>query len=240
MAITREEFVDLVWQTARGHGVPYIRQTEVETLLKFVNRKLQEFVQRTRILYDDNVTFTTADTDDGTYDPADLDTFSREILEPEVVLIEGSPLLAANGKPGLWSVKEANDLPYDYRNVAAGQPQMAILFQSGAEYTIRLAPSPDDAYDGIVSGWVQHFDLLGEGVGDATELELPKASVDAAAQFIAGELCIPGSEGVAREAAESLSARGLAMGEKHAVRSMVLLQGPQVRGRRTGHRYCMN
>lgn len=240
MAITREEFIDLVWETARGHGVPYIRRTDGDALLKFINRKLQEFVERTRILYDDNVTFATTASDDGTYDPADLDTFSREILQPEVVFIEGQALLDASGKPGLWSVREANDLPYDYRNLADGQPQMAILFQSGAEFTFRLAPAPDAVYDGIVSGWVQHFDLLGADVNDGTELELPKASVDAAAQFIAGELCIPGAEGVAREAAEGLSARGIAMGEKHAVRSMVLLQGPQVRGRRTGHRYCMN
>jgi len=234
MATTVEEFEELVFAYARAHGQPFIKWQDRAKLRAYISRQLFRFVEQTKVLYDDNVTFDTTSSDDGTYDLLDTTIFSRAVLEPEVVLVESLPLLDTSGLPGLYSVSELNDLPFDYRTMTDGRPEYAALFPP---QTLRLAPAPDAAYDVTISGWVQHFDLTGSSVKDTTDMELGDGTVDAAAMFIAGEFIMVGGEGPSLAAGAGLSEKGLAMAKRASGRAASFLQGPTIRGRRTPSRY---
>jgi hypothetical protein len=230
MATTVEEFVKLVFTYARTHGQPFLKWQEQAELRAYISRQLFRFVEQTKVLYDDNVTFDTTASDDGTYDLMDTDVFSRAVLEPEVVLVEDAPLLGDDGLPGLVSVAQANDYAADYRTIARAQPQKALLIPP---QTLRLIPRPDAAYDVTVSGWVQHFDLTGASAYDTTPMEIGDGTIDAAAKYIAGEMILVGGEGPSLEAGNALIQIGLSQAKKASGRAASFLQGPMVRGRRT-------
>lgn len=234
MATTVEEFVKLVYAYARTHGQPFLKWQEQAELKAFIGRHLSVFVEQTKVLYDDNVTFDTTSTDDGTYDLLDTDVFSRAVLEPEVVLVEDLQLLDENGLPGLISVAEANDYAYDYRTTTRARPEKALLIPP---QTLRLIPRPDAAYDVTVSGWVQHTDIT--TMGDAADMEIGDTSIDAAAKYCAGELISVGGEGPGLAAGQSLMAQGLSQAKRAAGRAAAFLQGPTVRGRREPSLYSI-
>ena len=242
MATTREEYLELIYGYAKYHGQPWIEWQDQAKLRAFVTRELQAIVEDTKILYDDNVTFDTTSSDDGTYDLLNTDAtvgtaMSSAVLEPELVLVEDSPLLDYNGLPGLISVAEANDFAYDYRTTTRVRPQFACLFPPK---TLRLIPRPDAAYDVTISGWIQHFDLDGATVTDSTEMNLDARSVKGSAMAIAGELIMVGAQGAALEAARALVNAGRSQLVKASGRAATFLQGPTIRGRRLGSIYTLS
>ena len=245
---TLEQYLQLIFSFARNHGQPFLKWQEQAELRAFVNRELQAINEEKKLVYDENITFDTTATDSGYYDLMDDDKYVStlrtalkgstvyvQILELEVVLVEGSPLLDADGLPGLVSVAEANDWVYDYRTVTDAQPQKALQIPP---YVLRLIPAPNAVYDITLCGWIQHFDLT--TCLDTEVLWLDSGAVAGTAMKIAGELCMVGAEGPALEAAMGLSNRGMARLSKAASRAHSVLQGPQVRGRRTQEIYSLD
>lgn len=243
MAITLEEFEDLIFTYARSHGQPFIGWTERAKLRAFVNRHLQRINEEKKLVYDDNVTFATTSSDSGVYEfiPS-TDTYYSvrravyvQLLEPEIVLVEGAALIDFEGMPGLISVDEGNRQFYDYRTVADAQPQRAMLL-TGA---LRLIPAPDAAYDVTVCGWIRHFDLTADGTADTAELWIEDGAADPLAMAIAGELISVGSEGQTTQVGIGLAERGMAKLTKAASRAASLIQGQQVRRKRGASRYSL-
>jgi hypothetical protein len=235
-------FENLVYNYARAHGVPYISRSEQADFREFVSRKVRHFVEQTRCLYDDGVTFTLTSADDGTYDLLDEEVFSRAVLEPRIVLISTSassgfsPLLDNDSLPGLCSLADADDWGFDYRNVADAQPQKAMLFPP---QTLRLTPAPNTTYYGVISGWVQHIDLTAAAITDETDMELPETVLDACAHFCAGELILVGAEGPSVAAAIALANRGLELGSRYAAKASSMLLGDSARRSRRSPRYFL-
>ena len=241
MAITLEDFEDLVFTYARTHGQPFIKWSERAKLRAFIGRELQQIMEEKKLLYDDNITFDTASTDNGVYNLMAADTYVStartalngstvyvQILQPEYVSIEDSVLLGPNGKPGFWSVADASkQLWYDFRTVADAQPQYAVLIPP---YFMRLFPGPSATFDVTVAGWIQHFDIAEDGTADTKELWLDAGSVNGAAQAIAGSLCLVGAEGAGVQAAGALKQLGMDALTKAQGRAASLLQGQKIRG----------
>lgn len=226
--ITVEQFEELVFTYARTHGQPFIKWQDRANLREFISRQLRRFVEQTMVLYDDNVTFTTTSSDT-TYDLLNTGAtavFSKAVLQPEAVLVSGEYLLNEDDEPGLVSVAEANRWASNYRGLTRARPQKALLIPPS---TLRLIPQPDAAYSCVLCGWVQHTDLTASGIVDTTDLDLRHGSIDAAAQFIAGELLLPGAEGPTVAAAVALRDLGLNSAVKASSRAASFLQGRQVR-----------
>lgn len=217
--MTVETFEKRVWGFARAHGVPFISRTDAADFREFVSEKVQDFVAQTRILYDDNVTFTLSSSDTGYYELLDETIFSRPVLEPEVIFIDGNPLTDSDGLPGLVTVGEANDWVANYRSVTDATPQKAFVIQKGDSQVLRLMPAPDATYAGVIAGWVQHFSLTPESVDDSTEMVIPRAARQACIKYVAGELILIGAEGPSQQAAAALSQLGISEGQKHSVKA---------------------
>lgn len=180
--MTRLEFRELVERICKPFGRNYASGTaEVNSI---INERLQKFSELTRCIYDPQVTLT-LEAHTGSYRLDDPAVFSRPVVQPDIVVLDGTVLtevhaqdygtlgyypLADEGQPGSWFVR-----PGDY---------------------LVLLPTPDDAYTPCyVGGYVLHTALATSSTDDDEDIEIPATAQRAAAVYTAVALMYPFATG---------------------------------------------
>lgn len=176
------DFRSLVVHFSKVYGPPYILQSAYGDMDALISEVLKTFSAETRCIFKDDITGTLA-SGTGLYSLRDTTIFSREILEPTEVVVNGAvrPRVAQN------DYRAFNN---DYTQDTDAEPQRYILIPP---HHIRFHPDPDSAYAVRIMGWVVHQDMD----SDSDQIEIPPEYQRLAAKKAACELMKPyaGEEG---------------------------------------------
>lgn len=154
-----------------------------------LNRRLRAISVKLCI-FDPKIEFTmTAGTE--TYDLRDTVVFSRKIVQPRDVIINGNMLFTARGtRYGLWTVQELDKISPTWRTLGSGVPYRACW---APPTTLFVNPKPTqaviDAGNNYVSGQVLAADL--DANDTDAEPELPEETHMALAMLTACDVAKP-------------------------------------------------
>jgi hypothetical protein len=204
--MTIERFTNLVWETARYYGQPYLQIHEVVKLRELIQIRLDEYCARTGCLTSDRVTLTpvvgesSADllnTSDTT-----VISFGSRMASVENIFIEGAAMASYDSaNPGPSSAGLAASEMTGYLIADNGRP---TWWWMDNPKTVRFNCPFDQVYDDcFVSGRKLHS-LLSE-MTEHEELELDNMDIYAAADFCAARLLMVHS----RERGEALEKNAL-------------------------------
>ena len=226
----------IVTAAVSASGRDFTNNTSADQLV-VANRRIKMFCERTRVLYDDQITFDLSPNGsipaNGVYDLRDTTyTFGKAICWLDTVLIEGVPLRDPEGIPGLTPIGK---LPPGYQVQAASRPRCAVQL---SPTSVRLFPVPDQSYSNcFATGAILHPEINVAPFADGTQLSIPDEYCEAVAVFVAIGL-------IQWTAAESSDYERMAFLSRPAADQMQILENkattlkhrPAVRGGKRGGR----
>jgi len=228
--MTLSDFIDLVYENAIVEGQPFIPRGNTSLVFPFIDSQFAAICAKTKCFYSDRITMTIAQ-GDKRLDLRDTTVFSKRIVLPESIWIDGAQLRNMDGLPGPTGLDEQRIWRGDYQTETQGKPAQWSMFQPS---TLVLFPESDAAYDNCyATGWTLHepCDNLSQTVEFLDEHLYPVARI------VARELILPYSAEKSAEKAEVL--RQLNKLDLDLIQSAasLLLQGVATRGAKRAHSF---
>lgn len=145
---------------------------EAEGATDLLSKACVWWAKQTYCSYEPSVTWTLA-VGTATYDGRDRDIFSKRILRPRTVTINGTTLRRRDGRQyGLWTMEEFQRYYPEFRTASNDVPYLAVWLPTN-KFILHNPPAALYAGTNFVEGWTIP-DALVNGADDNVELPVPE------------------------------------------------------------------
>lgn len=166
---------------------PSATNAEKNTQLNWAHRVLGKklWLYDPRMTFNIGSTYAETGTNNSTYNIRSTTVCSRIVNEPLSVTISGNVLLDYEGKPGLWSMSQLNNVRQGWRTESAGTPYVPVYLGNGK---MLLSPPPSSAGS---NNFIEGTYIPADMTSDTSEPDIPVELHECLAYFAAQHVGLP-------------------------------------------------